>query len=555
MGTTLGNLHLYTRGGQYPDELISLRHMVLCLSDGWVSILDRAFQTDVLHKEARRISKAVAAPMLSFFLFDDDHITLGLWRDGRRIGEYTDYPTSSLKGVSAFGQSLDLNGEEMARFRHILRCADARLKAELLEELFGVALVIDTDLLEVGQESFVRHKSRELFDAYWAEQSRMNNIRNKTKAVLIQEIYAKLVCLGGNILLSYPDEHGIHHRDKAMPYVLENGVLIPLLGQDIYVNIHETILTNGHQATVLDPLYKPAKGKEAPPLAVQYALGGSRTRQFALPDHVRQFTCMLADGSIIAQQVENIKMHGWGRPWLMRIATDGSIQWRITLDGGQFDGEAFPHEGNIYVTTRKLHTGITLYRVDLMGKILCQRHFPQALGMEFRHLEQGRLLCVVREAEPQPENRWSVMILDEDFSTRSAFDLPHGIWPVIHSHFGGGVLDAREKSLYFAALESKVVRVDLDEQKCCMEHLPDLCSVDCMDQSGLLYCRQNNSAVCVLDGDLHLVSRHRLKGNVYCLKSAGTGVYAVTSAGDAAMWGEPEKCIVRIYRFEQHAGG
>lgn len=437
MGTTLGNLHLYIPDGQEASNLESFGHDVLYLSDGWISILDRSFQTDLLNKEAKRISKAVAAPVLSFSLFDDDYIVIELWWGGRRIGEYTDYPASSLKGGSAFEQNLGLSGDDMARLRHILRCADARRKAELLEELFGVALVIDTDFLEDGPESFARHKGRELFDAYWAEQRRMENIQNKTKAVLTQELCAKIVCLDGNMFLSYPDEHGIHPHDKMEPYVLENGSLMPMLGEDIHTGILVQVLINGCQATVMKRLYDPEKGSESWPLAVQYNLGGSRISQFPLPDKIQRFSCMLADGSIIAQQTEDIQTDGWGKPWLICIAADGSERWRMALEGGRFDGDAFIHEGYIYVVTQELRTGINLYRVDFSGKILCHINFPQVIEFDFMHLTQDGLLCVVREPAQQEGNCWYIMILNEDLSTRLSFGLPHGIWPIIHSRFGG----------------------------------------------------------------------------------------------------------------------
>lgn len=549
MGTTLGNLHLYTLDGQEAAKLKSFEHDVLRLSDGWISILDRSFQTDAINKEAKRISKAVAAPVLSFSLFDDEYIAIRLWKDGRRIGEYTDYPTSSLRGGSAFEQNLGLNVEDMSRFRLILSCGDTWRKAELLEELFGVAFIVDTDCLEGGTESFVRHRSRELFDAYLAEKNRMNSIKNKTKAVLTQEIRAKIACLDGNMLLSYPDENGVHPHDKIEPYILENGSLMPLLGDDIHAGIPVQILTNGRQVTVLKRLYDPEKGEVSWPLAVQYNLGGSRIRQIPLPDKIQRFSCMLADGSIIAQQVKDTQTQGWGRPWLLCIAADGSIRWRMALEGGQFDGDAYIHEGHIYVATQELRTGITLYKVDFLGNILCERNFPQVLGLDFRHLKQGRLLCIVREPAQQERNCWSIMILDEKFATRLSFGLPHGIWPVIHARFGGGLLDEQEKNLYFTALDSKVVRVDLDALECHAEHIPGLCGLDCMDQGGLLYCSQNNSTVCVLDRVLHLISRHPLKGSVCHMQPTGTGVYVITSAGDSAMWGKPEKCIVRVYRI------
>ncbi len=549
MGTTLGNLHLYTRNVQWADELKNFGHTVLCLSDGWISILDRAFRPDVLEKEAKRISKAMGAPLLSFSLFDDDYVTLGLWKDGRRIFDYTDYPSPSMKGVSELERSLALDKEDTKKLRLLLHCEDARRKAELLEEFLGVALVIDTDFLSDGVDAFPREKGHALFDVYQAEQKQFGKINNRTKAVLTQEIHAKAADWWDALTLSYPDDNNIHPSNSTQPCILKDGMIKPLLGEEVRVRTLTKILTSGNLATVLEPVHAYGVGRTSWPVARQYALGGSMLRQFPIPEHVQQFACMLSDGSIIAQWVEDTERLGWGRCWLICIAADGCARWQKTLDGGQFCGDAVEYEGSVYAATRDLPAGITLYKVDTLGEILCQRSFPQAIELYFRHLKCGGLLCAIREAGPHMENRWFIMTLNEEFSTRSAFELPQTIWPVFHSRFDRCVLDAQEKSLFFVALESEVVRVDLDGQKCFSEHLPGLGSVDCMDQNGLLYGRLSNS-VFVLDGGLRLVSRHRLKGDVLFFQCDAMGVYAVTATGNAAHWGEPETCFVRVYRFE-----
>ncbi|MFZ5973995.1 MAG: hypothetical protein ACOYU3_01120, partial [Bacillota bacterium] len=245
MGTSLGNLHVY-KGN--PDEVKKLLHqgeyMVDEISKEWTSVFCREFRDGATEKVAKKLSKTLVEPILSFQYFDDDFIYLVLFKQGKIIAQYWmgDSGEPYFKNCRSFISELGFDASWEKRLRNIFKCNDLGRKVDMLEEFLGVALYLDIDFLLDGTSSFEHHRDDVLYREYDEQLQKLKRIKNKTKAVMVQEFNGKMARFYARpFLLAEQSDDGVYNHDKCIMYDIKDDKLQPMF---------EKIRIHGHAETI-----------------------------------------------------------------------------------------------------------------------------------------------------------------------------------------------------------------------------------------------------------------------------------------------------------------
>ncbi|MBR5094940.1 MAG: hypothetical protein IK095_07585 [Oscillospiraceae bacterium] len=121
-------------------------------------------------KVARKLSKALQKVVLWFFLFDENEASFALFSDGKQAAVYNfDHNYTPDKGLSKVPALIGLEESYRKRLAKIVACTDAELQTQLLEEYFGVKLLLLPEMLEEDPNCAVCSRRSALFDRYDAE--------------------------------------------------------------------------------------------------------------------------------------------------------------------------------------------------------------------------------------------------------------------------------------------------------------------------------------------------------------------------------------------------
>lgn len=171
MGTSYASIHILCG-----DPVIFVPYLFECWSSGWQTMVpteeNRTILTspDLSVKEARKLSKALHKTVLWFILFDDDEISFALFADGKQAAVYNySHNYTPDKGLSRIPSLIGLEENYRKRLARIIACTDTKLQTKLLEEFFGVKLLLFPKMLEDDPDCAVCSKGSTLFDQYDAE--------------------------------------------------------------------------------------------------------------------------------------------------------------------------------------------------------------------------------------------------------------------------------------------------------------------------------------------------------------------------------------------------
>ena len=142
-------------------------------SPGWQTLIPREENRDLLtdpeasSKKAKALSKTLHKTVLWFFMFDEDVLCFALYSDGKTAATFN--ALSSDKNLSKIPALVGLEESYRKRLSKILTCADIELQIQLLEEFFGVKLLLYPEMLTEDPDCAIQIKDTLLFKQFEAE--------------------------------------------------------------------------------------------------------------------------------------------------------------------------------------------------------------------------------------------------------------------------------------------------------------------------------------------------------------------------------------------------
>lgn len=556
MGMTFGNFHVYKGNQEQIFAILKNKHTVVELSPDWVTVVDE-FAADQSQKAARSVSKSIEQPVLHFYYFDDDVITLSLFQQGKCVASYwMDYAGQGhIKKIGLFISLLGLDSSCEKRLRAVLKFENLGKKISLLEELFGVALYVDHLHLQGEETSYLRMRDDKLYTEYLTEQKKLK-IKNQTTATLLQEIDAKMNLFHEGdtdiFFFNYKDEDDIYpHQWGGTLVTLSDGAFTPLFSKDIhfYCQSNMTVYTDDEIVNIVWDKYEPELEEFNKPLIITI----DRKRY----DVEERLIRLNREGDLIStvDLPREYKVIGGGttkedvfcsipsqsKQSLLRLHK-GAVVWKTDLDIDYFWTQPFLYEGYIYYSDR-LQDGGTLYKLDLDGNVVkniylnCIRNSNELFFCRGYIYYLGDLY--------QKGQSFHVMLkLDQDLNVIQTKELPQ----TLQISYIDDINESLNK-IYCSGYGRSTFAFDTDSLEYTEKKQPfSVSRLQTAGKNGEYLLFPYLSTLYVLDADMNLLSKHRLKGSIYQIRTINNHIYVVTGTGDISCWGSMEgSCHARLY--------
>lgn len=240
MGVTVTSLHVYSAEPIDP----ALGHFI-SLSPGWQTMLPAEVPPiNELYAFARRLSKKTSAPVLTFLMLDSDDLSFALFQAGKTVSYFSTFDYEEKKGIFQIPGLVGYPEGHKRRISEILSCGDVELLADLLEEFFGVALMVFED---ITPDNLVRARGETYYRAFHEEQQRIRGKRAPIRAVLADEFPGKLFSgeFSSDLYISNGYLFGMETPESGVkdlrPVRFSQGKLLPLSAEDIVYVTSESL--------------------------------------------------------------------------------------------------------------------------------------------------------------------------------------------------------------------------------------------------------------------------------------------------------------------------
>ena len=185
MGVTVTSLHVYSA-----EPINPALGRFASYSPGWQTMLPAEVPPiNELYATARRLSKKAAAPVLTFCMLDSDELSFSLFHAGKTAAYFSTFDYEAKKGIFQIPGLVGYPEGHKRRMSEILSCGDVELLADLLEEFFGVALMVFED---ITPDNLVRARGETYYRAFHEEERRIRGKRAPIRAVLVDAFPGKL---------------------------------------------------------------------------------------------------------------------------------------------------------------------------------------------------------------------------------------------------------------------------------------------------------------------------------------------------------------------------
>ncbi|AIQ13135.1 hypothetical protein [Paenibacillus durus] len=457
MGTKFANIHV-----RYLEPAQVIEHMPGCsvrvLSEGWTTVLREDFQMGQIEQIARGLSKKIENVVLSVGYFDDDVLALHLFHKGKMV---TSDITNNAYGYQAkrgnptrFQQSLELDQEVAPLLKEVFKCDDLEEKVYLLEHLLGVHLWISYDANEIPENELrLKQFDRSIVNAYCEDLKAKNKIKNKTKLQLITEFEGMPVLKTADSTdVQLPRKDGSYLVDDSNVYeLLSDGSLMPRLQATNEENRH--ILLNFPDGSTLYSTYCQKQ--------VLFECNAANEKIWEFEVGYLKVNPALHQNKLFfhIQKADEL-------PMVVKINRQGQIESSLVLDtrgGCHWEKFLFDSEGRIYHCCTQEKDGI----------------------------QQTHLYCLSEQLE----------ILDQIEIDDTSFN---------------SIIDRHSQIIYLHIFEGELFKIELQPlhvstSKKCYGFIRFLH----VDQNGNVYIQTGSSTFEVWNSNLELISRHKLKGQIF----------------------------------------
>lgn len=550
MGTTLANIHIYTENEIQVCELLSdNKYQVLSISKNWTSILYKGFIEKDPNIVGRRLSKKISVPVLSFMYFDDDLMSLTLFNNGKTSAAYyLRYGYNpSLTKCKNFINDLGFEESDLPRLRKIFKCSDLDKKINMLEEFFGVALYICLDFIEEGTHEFIRKRETTIYDKYIKQQKKLNKIKNFTKAEIVQEIDGKVARIHLSkdspfISLAKRNKNNIYNTNNVYFYKFVDDTYIPFFSysdSNSYLKTHEirgNFFICSHNYEPVDKI------------KYNYLSYTEKTQEISLVktfDYPINILNILNNSDILCYNLYHSKSTE-EKEKIFRMTQSGKIVWSYIISGRKNTCKILINEDYILAIKKTLTNTNEFVKIDFHGNILSK--FDTKYPNDSTTIIYKDEFLYFFDTE-YTENEYHDLLIKMNITNSiiSKLELPSNL----NVYSNSTLYNQQANEIYCSTFDNKIIIVNLDTLEYLVkEYTVNLC-LNYIDSKGYIYAQTSSSNIFILNNDLKIVSKHRLKGSAFHYMENKNGVHIITCTGNYGVWGfsEPD-CTVRVYKIE-----
>lgn len=213
MGTTFINLQIKARYEEIPKDRIPFGYVLIQTAEEWSAVFETngSVEWGKMCKLGRNLSKELEVPVIVVRYFDDDEFFMSLLLLGKVTASYqANVDRNFCSGPAKWISGLKLTTKEASAFRYLLKKEmSAEESISVFSRLFGASMYADLRMWD--EQGTLWKNDVEGVIKEIAEEKKRTKVKNKTKAVLLQEIpglFQDFDGRNGVLRMVYPDKGG-----------------------------------------------------------------------------------------------------------------------------------------------------------------------------------------------------------------------------------------------------------------------------------------------------------------------------------------------------------
>jgi len=533
MGTTLASVHVYGEDIEKVKSVVSDEQTVMRISPNWVSVFGEIDFINKVRLLSNKLKRQVDTPLIAFAYHDDDMMEFALYNNKERRASYSIHfgYSPTVKKINRFIEDLGFDENLLPRLRKIFRCEDIDKVVSMLEEFFGVALLINTDFIAEGIDEHIRKRDDKVYNKYINKQKKERRINNETRITLINEVDAFAMAMEGDFdstrfMIAEKISQRVYRENTPTIFRFKDSELESLYKLNLkWVPFCKWILRNN--------------------LLLRYTMDGEvvfinedtlEVTEAKISDRYIKVIEVLDSKDIIFTSTNKVDS------FIEKANEIGESIWEFKIENGHIV-DCFSFNDNIYAYIRFRESGkrSIIYKISIDGKakksivyteMNAHRMFrdSNSLYLATYNYSKSRLIQLNFELEEKSITE----IKEDDF----IYD---------------DTLIAYTTNRILAKVKSqRIILIDIDSGKYIKSDLKGDISIKHIDKYGNIFALKGLSTIFILDSKLNILSRHRVKGYAGNYIESKEGLFVVTSSGDTSIIAsEKDKdCMVRVYKIE-----
>lgn len=493
-------------------------------TNGWTTIAREDFQIELIDQEARRLSKKIDFLVISVGYYDDDILTLNFFRNGKNVASHISnnaYGYTKKEGnPSTFVKVLDFPIEYKEYFKWVLKCDNPERKVELLEKLLGIPLSLGyrwiDDFNEIECKSDINYIKQ-----YTENIKKSEKIKNITTIKLLKEIEG--FSHSSNeyfLLINHPNNHGGYYLDHSKLYTTQSdGLLTPFLKDNsvcfedynkLFFNDKFIAIFSYGASSVID-------GKNINASISFYTMNGDKITSFNFDEKEGGVDLLLSDGSFIFSIPIEEK--------IVKYNIDGNKLWELSsleylhVEASNYNDFILLHYSN------NKNNKAEILKINQSGEVEAKFELLPIGGCHWRNFlfDKKGYIYYCCSVELEDGNKTYLLCFNEDLVKIAELELSGESFQ--------GLIDTEHNKIYVQIFEKELLVIDINSFKIsASKKCDDDINLCCIDNNGRLVTQKGSNTIEILDLDLNIVSRHRLKGDIINLyKNSSDNVCVITS--------------------------
>jgi hypothetical protein len=542
MGTKFANLQI--KGLPVTDiQKLIPRSIAKSFSNGWTTIVREDFQIELIDQEARKLSKKIDMLVVAIGYYDDDVFTISLFRNGKKIVNHISNNaygfTKKIGNPAVFVQELGLEEECKKYLKFIFKCENIYKKIELLEKLLGVPLWLDSQMMGELIENNIEYKSDIAFVNQYIKEIDTYKIKNELKVKILMELEGMLrtkVCQG-KLLIITPNENGKYYLENARLFnICENGTLCTLL-KDNSITFDSTcrLLSNGNIVAVYEGC-KTIDHKRVGEASITITtIDGDIIKKLNCDMDAYNPMLLFPDASVL--YYEPIK------EIISKYDNNGIKLWELSVGYLHVPPIIYNNYIFLHYENRK-NNKAEILKINQSGNTVARFELHPRGGSHWNKFLFDNNGDIYYSCCLQSNHDYHSKLLqfDNDLQKIKEFDLPDISFD--------GIIDLGQNRIYISIFEKEILAIDLNSFQICASKNYDDADLLSIDKQGRVLIQKGSSTIETLNDKLHVVSRNRLKGEIYGIyKNLNEDIYIITGNDVNYDCGKADKCLLWVNKL------
>lgn len=508
-------------------------------TNGWTTIVREDFQIEQIDQEARKLSKKIDSLVISVGYYDDDILTLNLFRNGKNVASHISNNahgyTKKEGNPSAFVKELNLPIEYKEYLKWVLKCDNPERKVDLLEKLLGLPLSLGYRWIDVLNEiectsdiSYIKE--------YMENIKKSEKIKNITTIKSLGEIEG--YSHSSNeffLLINHPNNDGSYYLDHSKLYTTQyDGLFTPFLKDNsVCFADHSKLFVNENLIAVYSHGATSVTGEIIRDSAIIfYTMYGEKITGFNFDERNGGVDLISTDGSSIFSIPIKEK--------IIKYNIDGNKLWELSIGYTHVKATNYKNFILLHYSNKK-NNKAEILKINYSGEVETKFELMPRGGCHWRNFlfDKRGYIYYCSTVASENGNKTYLFCFNNNLQKVAELELPGTSFD--------GLIDIENDLIYVHIFEKELIAIDINSFKIHIrKKYEDDIHLRCIDINGRLITQKGSNTIEILDLDFNILSRHRLKGDIISIYKNSSDNVCVITSNFASYKGKTDKCMLWI---------